>query len=186
LGLQDGMGKSEQFIKATAKEWQVGFYVGDRYRVTNKLTANLGLRYEYYPLMTRDGAFQFDRYDPTTNDVLLGGIGGNPSSLGVTTSKKLFAPRIGLAYQINNDTVVRAGFGITYDPLPLARPLRGFYPLTVGSNFVGANGFVPFGALSSSPPVVPVLPSGSSLAFGIPQICCPDISSGVITVPGAA
>src|SRR5256886_10292296 len=72
LGLQDGMGKSEQFIKATAKEWQVGFYVGDRYRVTNKLTANLGLRYEYYPLMTRDGAFQFDRYDPTTNDVLLG------------------------------------------------------------------------------------------------------------------
>src|SRR6266403_674027 len=97
-----GVGRSEQFIKATAKEWQFGFFVGDRYRVTNKLTLNLGLRYEYYPLMTRDGAFSFDRYDIKTNNVLLGGIGGNPASLGVTTSKKLFAPRVGFAYQINN------------------------------------------------------------------------------------
>ena len=31
--------------------------------------------------------------------------------------------------------MIRTGFGITVDPLPLARPLRGFYPLTVGSNF---------------------------------------------------
>src|SRR5204863_435471 len=134
-GLADGMGRSEQFIKATAKEWQFGFFVGDRYRVSNKLTATLGLRYEYYPLMTRDGAFQFDRLDFTSLNVLLGGIGGNPSHLGVTTSKKLFAPRIGLAYQFNDKTVVRSGFGITVDPLPLARPLRGFYPLTVASNY---------------------------------------------------
>src|SRR5204862_40139 len=182
LGLQDGMGKSEQFIKATAKEWQVGFYVGDRYRVTNKLTANLGLRYEYYPLMTRDGAFQFDRYDPTANDVLLGGIGGNPSSLGVTTSKKLFAPRIGLAYQINNDTVVRTGFGITVDPLTLARPLRGFYPLTVGSNFVGANSFLPYSSFS---PLASPLPGGA-IPVGIGSVCCPDISSGTLPLPAQA
>src|SRR2546430_8977900 len=38
---------------------------------------------------------------------LLGGIGGNPAHLGVTTSKKLFAPRVGVAYQINEKTVVR-------------------------------------------------------------------------------
>ena len=123
------MGRSEQFIKATAREWQFGWFVGDRYRVTNKFTATVGLRYEYYPLMTRNGAFQFDRLDFTSLNVLLGGIGGNPSHLGVTTSKKLFAPRVGLAYQLNDKTVVRSGFGITVDPLPLARPLRGFYPL---------------------------------------------------------
>src|SRR5438876_610311 len=107
-----GVGRSEQFIKATAKEWQFGWFVGDRYRITNKLTVTLGLRYEYYPLMTRDGAFQFDRYDFTTNNVLLGGIGGNPSHVGVTTSKKLFAPRVGLAYKIRDNTVVRTGFGL--------------------------------------------------------------------------
>src|SRR5713226_1342645 len=65
LGLPDGLGKSDQFIKATAREWQFGLFVGDRYRITNKLTATLGLRYEYYPLMTRNGAFKFDRYDFT-------------------------------------------------------------------------------------------------------------------------
>src|SRR2546421_11220239 len=164
------MGRSEQFIRATAKEWLFGFFVGDRYRVTNKLTANLGLRYEYYPLMSRDGAFQFDRLDFTTLDVLLGGIGGNPSHLGVTTSKKLFAPRVGVAYQINNNTVVRSGFGITVDPLPLARPLRGFYPLTVGSNFAGSTSFSSAGTPST----------------GIPQICWPNISSGTIPLPPQA
>jgi hypothetical protein len=182
LGLPDGLGKSEQFIKATAREWQFGFFGGDRYRITNKLTATLGLRYEYYPLMTRNGAFKFDRYDFATGNVLLGGIGGNPDHLGVTTSKKLFAPRVGLVYQINNNTVVRSGFGIAVDPLPLARPLRGFYPLTVGSNFAGANGFVPAGSFS---PLATDLPGGP-LPVGIPAICCPDISTGVIPLPPQA
>ena len=178
-----GVGKSEQFIKATAREWQFGWFIGDRYRITNKLTATLGLRYEYYPLMTRNGAFKFDRLDFATDNVLLGGLGGNPDHLGVTTSKKLFAPRIGLAYQINRDTVVRSGFGITYDPLPLARPLRGFYPLTVGSNFVGANSFSAFDTLTTTPPVVPV---GPAIPAGIPSVCCPDISSGTIPLPNQA
>lgn len=176
-----GVGKSEQFIKATAKEWQFGFFVGDRYRISSKLTATLGLRYEYYPLMTRDGAFKFDRLDFSTLDVLLGGIGGNPDHLGVTTSKKLFAPRIGLAYQINKDTVVRSGFGISVDPLPLARPLRGFYPLTVGSNFEGPNGFSPAASLS---PIVDL--PGGAIPVGIPSICCPDISTGIIPLPPQA
>ncbi|OLE47907.1 MAG: hypothetical protein AUG46_04990 [Acidobacteria bacterium 13_1_20CM_3_58_11] len=182
LGLFNGTGKSEQFIKATAKEWQFGWFVGDRYRITSKLTVTLGLRYEYYPLMTRDGAFKFDRYDVTTNNVLLGGIGSNPANLGVTTSKKLFAPRVGFAYQINNGTVVRAGFGISVDPLPLARPLRGFYPLTVGSNFSGVNSFVPAGSFS---PLAAPLPGGP-LPVGIPSVCCPDISSGTLPLPAQA
>lgn len=198
LGIQNGMGRSEQFIKATAREWQFGWFVGDRYRVTNRFTATLGLRYEYYPLMTRNGAFQFDRLDFTSTplEVLLGGIGSNPSHLGVTTSKKLFAPRVGVAYQINDDTVVRSGFGITVDPLPLARPLRGFYPLTVGSNFAGANNFSAAGSFSPNPlpatgSVLPSCPAGTfqqgvCFPVGIPAICCPNISSGTIPLPPQA
>jgi hypothetical protein len=177
-----GLGKSDQFIKATAKEWQFGWFVGDRYRVTNKLTVNLGLRYEYYPLMTRDSVAKFDRYDFVTGNVLLGGIGGNPEHLGVTTSKKLFAPRVGLAYQVSDKMVVRSGFGITVDPLPLARPLRGFYPFTVASNFAGVNGFAPAASFST---LATPLPSGP-IPVGIPPICCPDISSGTIPLPAQA
>jgi hypothetical protein len=178
----NGLGKSDQFIKATAKEWQFGWFIGDRYRVTNKLTVNLGLRYEYYPLMTRDSVAKFDRYDFVTGNVLLGGIGGNPDHLGVTTSKKLFAPRVGLAYQVSDKMVVRSGFGITVDPLPLARPLRGFYPFTVASNFNGVNSFAPAGSLS---PLASPLPSGP-IPVGIPPICCPDISIGTIPLPAQA
>src|SRR5438093_79438 len=183
-----GVGRSEQFIEATAREWQFGFFVGDRYRVTNKLTATLGLRYEYYPLMTRNGPFKFDRFDFTSVlravpcNVLLGGLGGNPDHLGVTTSKKLFAPRVGFAYQVKDSTVVRAGYGITVDPLPLARPLRGFYPLTVGSNFAGPNSFYP---VSSFSPLATPLP-GPAIAVGIPAVCCPDISNGAIPLPAQA
>src|SRR5206468_3226196 len=163
-----GLGKSDQFIKATAKEWQFGFFFGDRYRVSNKLTANLGLRYEYYPLMTRDSVAKFDRLDFTNLNVLLGGIGGNPEHLGVTTSKKLFAPRVGLAYQVSDKMVVRSGYGITVDPLPLARPLRGFYPFTVGSNFEGVNGYAPAGSFSPLTAPLPTVGGGS----------CPPATSG--------
>ena len=37
----------------TTREWQHGLYARDRWQVNNKLTLDLGLRYEYYPLMTR-------------------------------------------------------------------------------------------------------------------------------------
>ena len=36
----------------TTREWQHGLYARDRWQVNNKLTLDLGLRYEYYPLMT--------------------------------------------------------------------------------------------------------------------------------------
>ena len=48
-------------------------------------------------------------------------------------SKTLFAPRLGAVYRINDDTVFRTGYGITYNPLPFSRPLRGFYPLTLAA-----------------------------------------------------
>ena len=70
--------------------------------------------------------------DYTTFNVLLGGVGNVPKDLGIKVSKTLFAPRLGAAYRINDKTVFRAGYGQTYDPIPWSRPLRGFYPLTIG------------------------------------------------------
>ncbi len=54
LGEMSSFGKSEQFEELSGRENQYGLYVADRWQVNEKLTLNLGLRYEYYPLMSRE------------------------------------------------------------------------------------------------------------------------------------
>ncbi len=166
LGLPTTMGKSLQYLTMTGREWQFGWYARDRWQVTPHLTLSLGLRYEYYPLMTRADR-GLERYDPATNQVLIGRRGNNPDNVGIEVSKKLFAPRVGFAYRLGDATVIRSGYGITYDPLPFSRPLRGPYPATISQNFVGANSYSPF----------------QPLELGIPLFSGPDLSSGSFALP---
>ncbi len=197
LGLGSEMENGQQFINATNKDWQMGFYVGDTWRATSKLTVNAGLRWEYYPLITRDGVSKFEVYNPANNTLKLGGLGGNPVHLGVTSQKDLFAPRLGLAYRLDRNTVVRSAFGITYDTLPLERPLRGFWPYTIGAdNFVAISGvssaitqFLPYSnfnpTTNTANNIVGSPATGSGLAAGVPLIQSPTgFSSGVLTPPG--
>ena len=115
------MQKSVQLFQMTNREWQFGWFIRDRWQVSRKLTLNIGLRYEYYPLISRKDR-GIERWDPSTNLVYMGGVGGNPNNAGITTSKKLFAPRLGFAYRVDENTVIRSGYGVTYDPLPFSRP----------------------------------------------------------------
>ena len=86
----------------------------------------------------------------------------NPDDLGIKVSKTLFAPRLGAVYRINENNVFRAGYGITYNPLPFSRPLRGQYPLTLASAYYADD------------------PYGWATTFeqGIPDIVAPDESYG--------
>jgi len=177
LGLMSETQKSQQFIKSTAKDTQFGVYFGDRWKVTPKFTADLGVRWEYFPIITRDGIDKFEVYDPTTNTLNLGGIAGTPTHLGVTASKKLFTPRIGLAYRWNDKMVFRAAFGIANDTLPLERPLRGFYPLAIGEDDTVNNLPTP-----PSSKISTYLPF-RTFAQGIPLIQPPNLSTGKITPP---
>src|SRR5947209_8229483 len=141
LGLPQVVRRSAQFEVMTAYNWQFGWYVRDRWQVTPKLTLSLGLRYELFPLQTRAGRGGIEGYDPSTNLVSLGGVAGIPKGLGIGTSKKLFAPRVGFAYRLNSATVIRSGYGITYNPMPLVRPLRGMFPLVFAATFNSTNSF---------------------------------------------
>src|SRR5947208_9423408 len=118
LGTPTGSGKSSQFIKMDSLENQFALYVRDRWRVSPKLTLNLGLRWELYPDRTRSAGLGIESYDPNTNEVLVGGRGGIPQDNGVGYSKKLFAPRVGFAYQLDNNTVIRSGYGLTFHSHP--------------------------------------------------------------------
>ncbi len=166
LGLTYQMQKSVQLYQYTNREWQFGWFVRDRWQVTRKLTLNMGLRYEYFPLISRKDR-GIERWDPSTNLVYMGGVGSVPKNAGITTSKKLFAPRVGFAYRLTENTVIRSGYGITYDPLPFSRPLRGMYPATIGSTFVSSSPYTWIDTLDK----------------GIPAIPIPDTSTGIMTLP---
>jgi hypothetical protein len=187
LGIPSDSGKSSQLIKMDSLENQYALYVRDRWRVTSKLTLNLGVRWELYPNRRRSAGLGFESYDPTTNTALIGGRGGVPRDNGITFSKKLFAPRIGFAYQVTPDTVIRSGYGITYHPHPFgAQALRGWFPLTVVGSFSGINGFAP---VTTDPTYVadgvPNAPLGPTV--GIPNILNFNINQqGGVPLPNAA
>lgn len=167
LGLPATLGKSiPTSEEMRTRLYNMGFYVRDRWQVNRSLTLNLGLRWEYYPMVTRDTR-GVERYDWTTNQMLIGGVGSTPTSTGVTTSKKLFAPRFGLAWRLGSKTVVRTGYGISIDPFPLAIPLRSSYPTVIEQSVVSPNTFSFAGRT----------------ADGIPLPVLPDVSSGSIPLP---
>jgi hypothetical protein len=101
-----------------AKEFQKRFffYAQDTWRATSKLTLNLGVRWEgYYPEAVNgpgNGALL------NLNDGYLhvAGIGSVPSDMGWNLPvRKMFEPRLGVAYQFDPKTVVRAGYGRSFD-----------------------------------------------------------------------
>jgi len=166
LGLPQTVQKSLQYEEMNPREWQFGGYVRDRWQVSRKLTLNLGLRYEYFPLIRR-ASRGIERYDPGTNQVLIGGRGATPDNVGIEVSNRLFAPRVGFAYRVQDSTVIRSGYGITYDPMPFSRPLEGPYPSTINSFFTGSTSFTPFQPIEQ----------------GIPPVVGPDLSKGIATLP---
>ena len=164
LGLPIERQKDSQELQMTGREWQLGYYLNDHWNATDKLTLNVGLRVERYPLMHRADS-GIERLDYNTYTVLIGGKGDVPEDVGIHVKSLYLAPRLGAIYRLNNDTVLRAGYGMTYNPLPWSRPMRGSFPYDVYFN-------------QSSE-----LNAAFPLASGIPAVPVPDISSGHIKLP---
>jgi hypothetical protein len=172
LGLVGTVNKSVQNELMTAREWQHALFFRDRWSATSKLTFDLGMRYELYPIMHRIDGRGLDRLDLTNLDVLVAGRGNNPQNNGMEMGLDNFAPRVGAIYRINDKTVFRSGYGLTYNAQPWARAVRGDndYPVTIASTFVNPNQFAYYGTLQQ----------------GIPLIVGPDVSSGRVPLDRAA
>lgn len=195
LGMPNSVQKSLQYEVMTTREWQIGFFIRDRWQATRDLTLTLGVRYELYPMMSRAdrGIERLDLNSPVQLNaagqpngvmrVLIGGKGSNPEDLGVGYSKKLFAPRVGFAWRVGDDMVVRGGYGLTYDPMPFGRPLRGFYPLTIAQDFV-STALAPTASEIFTPWGFTTAARTPGLTVGIPAFNGPDLSSGVVNLPG--
>ena len=151
---------------ATGRMWANSLYARDQWQVSRSLTASLGIRWDYLPFGT--GANRgFETYNFQTNTMYLCGLGSTPRDCGVKVPKKDFSPRVGLAWRATPSFVMRAGFGINFDPNPLAwvRDFVGEAEIQVSPSWpTPPNSFLPT----------------SLLRNGIPAPVFPDVSSGII------
>lgn len=90
------------------------WYLQDDFKVTQKLTLNLGLRYELVtPVYDADN--RLANFDPATRSVVLATDGSISDRAIRDLDTNNFVPRIGLAYQLFDKTVVRAGYALGYN-----------------------------------------------------------------------
>ncbi len=100
-----------------AKEFQkrAYFYAQDTWRPTQKLTLNLGLRYEVYFPETVNGPGNGGLLNLETGYIQVAGIGGVGSNLNQQRPNNTYNPRVGIVYQATPKTVIRAGYGRSFD-----------------------------------------------------------------------
>jgi hypothetical protein len=108
----------------TEKRPEIGAYVQDDYRMTQKLTLNLGLRYDVFPPWEEINNRQ-SNFDPSTGLFVVASDNATINGVKVgrrlqTYSKGDVGPRVGGAYDLTGDgkTIVRGGFGVYWNFSP--------------------------------------------------------------------
>jgi hypothetical protein len=116
LGLTTSFGRYVS-NSTTAYETQprLFFYGKDTWRITSKLTLDYGLRWELFIPESASGADKGGWIDVATGETRIADQQGVDLKGNTKTNFKHFAPRIGVAYQASSKTVVRMGYGRSYD-----------------------------------------------------------------------
>jgi hypothetical protein len=126
IGYVDNWSRYEIPPFTATQNYQVGAFIQDTWRVTGKLTINLGFRYDVETPRT-ERYNQMTYFDPAAASpisvpglnlhgaVEFAGVGGNPRTEFDTYWGEI-GPRFGFAYNFLEHTVLRGGYGIYYDP----------------------------------------------------------------------
>ncbi|HWC17399.1 MAG TPA: TonB-dependent receptor, partial [Terriglobales bacterium] len=185
LGLANRAGKATLSFNPVAMRWTTwAWYVRDQWQIVPNLTINAGVRWEYYPPGYGDNGHGLPLYNPTNNNIYIGGLGSVPMNSNLDAGSGQFLPRVGLAYRLRDKTVIRAGYGMSADPYTW-HFLRNAYPGTITTDIGTSTGRIPVLSLTGTNATggsYNTVPTG--LASSIVPI--PNVSSGVIPLPVGA
>ncbi|MFN0105900.1 MAG: carboxypeptidase regulatory-like domain-containing protein [Bryobacteraceae bacterium] len=114
--------RQQSFWSSRIYNWSTGLFVQDDIRLTQKLTVNVGLRWDprydinevYRKRMTFIPGRQSETYPNAPLGLLFQRDRGFENGI-IPTQWNLFAPRFGIAYQLRPRTVIRSAYGIFYD-----------------------------------------------------------------------
>jgi outer membrane receptor protein involved in Fe transport len=100
---------------ADQRLWSTSFYVQDDWKASDALTLNLGLRYDFMTPAT-EATNQLGNFDPSGDGRLIFASDGSLADRAlVNPDKNNFAPRIGAIYKLDDQTLVRGGYGVFYN-----------------------------------------------------------------------
>ena len=150
-------------------------YAQDAWQVSSRLTVNLGLRWEIYPFPTRGGGLGVSRFDPADGNVYNGGVGGVPVNTGASSGSGQLLPRAGIAFRINDKSVVRGGYGQTSDVRPFI-DFRNAYPIV---NVWSHPAATLNGVTNAFIPVTTLRQGLNTALYG----AAPDLNQGIMKLP---
>ena len=173
------------------------FYLDDTFRVTNKLTLNLGLRYDLQGTWSE----RFNRltfWNPAATNATVTGCSGtagsacpgdaslvSPGGNNIPMDKKAFSPRLGFAYALDQKTVIRGGYGTFFIPNYVSFGLNPDNDVvnlaTTGFNATTDSYFTPFGTLNGTNCTL----AGTTFAtFSCADTSGPFGAQGILLPPG--
>jgi Carboxypeptidase regulatory-like domain len=191
--LLGGVSSFGRFVSTStdAEERQKRFfwYGQDEWRVTPKLTATLGVRWEMVFPETVNAAGNGATLNLSNGLMYVFGQGGVSNHGIQSTNWHDFAPRVGLAYQIDKKTVVRAGYGWSYN--------LGTFGSTFGHNVtqnppvlsnqqvnpLSSQSFASVFNLSQGPSTLAPITVGSNGTFPLPNGISPKFRPDTMTMP---
>ena len=152
-------------FKLHNRQYTPSAFLQDNYKLSEKLTLNLGIRYDFFAPIVEKNNHQ-SNFDFATGQMVVAGVNGASRSL-VEPDHLNFVPRVGFAYNLHGNTVLSGAYGIFYNgqeirtaaPLQLAYNAPFYYQSSFFSNGITpvltvSGGFPPFSAANALFPAV--------------------------------
>jgi hypothetical protein len=150
LGIPQNSVRLDPFTGRTQRNYELGLFVMDTFKVSRRLSLDYGLRWEYFGSPTYDDGLQFN-WDPATGNVVVApGTLSRVSPLYPRTirvvegkvvpdpDKKNLFPRLGLSYRVRDNFVVRGGYGVFTYRIDYFDRVSGGGPFQIAETYVNS------------------------------------------------